>query len=188
MLWDADVNWQTVHEATGVLVDVTILLAGLGAVVKFRLLNMFGHRWRSDLVCAHWRLGDGSYVFTADYVLHNTGPRALQLDRVTLRLVPAKSDDRLLAPDESALLAERILSPTDPALRGLFHIEAGERTIFTLRCRLQELPDCVFILCAFDLRQRRVPAAFRGFYCKAQPGRPAPESPSPLVVAAASRK
>jgi hypothetical protein len=168
MLWGLAVPWQTVHEVTGVLVDVTILLAAVGAVVKFRLLNMFGHRWRSELICAHWQLRDGSYVFTADYILHNTGPRSLHLERVTLRLVPAKSADQLLVPSENGVLAERTLAPTDPALRGLFHIESGERTIFTLRCRLQELPECAFILCAFDLKQRRVPAAFRGFYCTAQ--------------------
>jgi hypothetical protein len=50
----------------------------------------------------------------------------------------------------------------------MFLVESGERSIFTLRCRLDEMPEVVFILCGFDLNRRRVPAAYRGFYCAAQ--------------------
>jgi len=168
---------EELHHSTGLLVDITLLLAAAAAVVKFQLLNVLGHRWRSELACAHWELQDGSIVFTADYTLHNTGPRALRMGQVTLRLVGAKAHGPLLVPDETVVLAERVLSPSDPALRGLFWIESGERTIFTLRCRLEALPETVFVLCGFDLKHQRVPAAFRGFYCK-------PASPSSSGTAA----
>jgi hypothetical protein len=111
---------------------------------------------------------DSSVIFTADYTLHNNGQRALHIGQVTLRLVGAKPEGSLLMPDESNVLAERLLSPKDPTLKGLFWIEGGERTIFALRSRLATLPDTVFVLCGFDLKQRRVPAAYRGFYCKSQ--------------------
>lgn len=170
------------RELTAAVADVTIVLAAVGAVVKFRLLNMLGHRWRSELTCAHWRLRDASYVLTADYALHNTGPRVLQVESVTLRLVPARADGPLLVPDEANVLAQRSLMPTDPNLAGLFQIESGERTLFTLRCRLPNLPEAVFILCSFQLKHRRVPAAWRGFYCFGQPG--TMQSPPPAVAPA----
>ena len=154
---------------TGLLVDVTLLLGALAAVIKFRLLNVLGHRWRSELTCAHWDMEDGSIVFTADYILHNTGPRVLHLQRVTLRLVEARAEGPLLTPNEARVLAERTMVNTDKSLLGLFWIESGERTIFTLRCRLEKLPDTVFVMCGFDMKHRRVPAAFRGFYCRGKP-------------------
>lgn len=110
---------------------------------------------------------DGSVVFAADYTVHNTGPRLLRVTRVNLRLVGSKIDDAILAPNKTEILAERTLLPSDPSLRGLFWIESGERSIFTLRCRIREFPETVFILCTFELAHRRVPAAFCGFYCHA---------------------
>lgn len=166
------------HDLTGAVVDVTVVLAAIGAVVKFRLLNMLGHRWRSELTCAHWQLQDASYVLAADYALHNTGPRVLQVESVTLRLVPTRAEGPLLLPDDSKVLAQRHLSPSDPSLAGLFQIESGERTLFTLRCQLADLPEAVFVLCSFQLKHRRVPAAWRGFYCRGQPGTPRPSTPA----------
>ena len=159
-------TWEELHHISGVIVDITLLVGAVATVVKFRLLNVLAHRWRSELTCAHSEMDDGSTVFTADYTLHNSGPRVLHVQRVTLRLVGAKTEGPLLVPDESIVLAERVLLPSDPALKGLFWIESGERAIFPLRAKLPVLPTTVFILCAFDLQRRRAPAAFRGFYCK----------------------
>jgi hypothetical protein len=162
----ASMSWQEFHHVTGLLVDITLLLAAVGAVIKFRLLNVLGYRWRSELACTHWDLRDGSVVFTADYTLHNTGPRALHLRKATLRLLNATTDGMLLVPDEARVLAERTLVSNDPTLQGIFDLESGERTIFTLRCKLADLPEAVFVLCTFDLKQR-LPAVYRGFYAKA---------------------
>ena len=162
-------SWEDFHHVTGIVADVTLVLAAIAAIIKFRLVNEFGHKWRSELTSTHRQLNDGSIVFTADYTLQNTGTRTLHVTGVRLRLVLAKTEERLLVPDETKVLAERALLPTDSGLLGNFQIEGGERTVFPLRCRLDSLPDVVFVLCDFDLKQKRAPTVFRGLYCKTEP-------------------
>jgi hypothetical protein len=148
------------------LVNVALLLGAVAAVLKFQLYNLLGHRWRSDLSCRHAALPDGSIIFTADYTLTNSGERPLYLSNVHLRLYAAQIDGVILSANRSRLLAERVCLPSQDDLKGLFHLEAGERSIYTLRCKLPELDDTVFVLCGFELPNRRVPAAFSGFYVK----------------------
>ena len=161
-------TWEELHHVSGVIADVIIALAAIAAVIRFRILRPLAPRWRSELSCAAWRMPDGGVIFTADYILNNTGPRVLGLTNVTVRLVKSKVSGVVLEPDESHVLAERVMAASDPSLKGMFLVESGERSIFTLRCRLDEMPEAVFILCGFDLKRRRVPAAYRGFYCAAQ--------------------
>ena len=157
---------EQVHHLTGLLVDVVLLAGAIGAVVKFRLFNILGHRWRSELAYSHSVMPDGSVIFTADYTLHNTGQRPLQIKEVRIRLLGAKQEGVLLVPDETRVIASRVMGPADPGLKGLFQVEPGERTIFVLRAKLAELDDAVFVICDFSWPQSRVPAAYRGFYVK----------------------
>jgi hypothetical protein len=160
-------TWARVGEATHVLVDITILLGGLAAIVKFQLFHLLTHRWHSSVDCMHHVLPDGSIVFNADYRVTNTGQRPIYVREVKLRLLPARADGALLLPDESAHpIASRHLSADDLRTRGNFRIEPGERTIFPRRCHLDELPDYVFISCAFNPDSRRPGTIFRGFYCR----------------------
>jgi hypothetical protein len=64
---------------------------------------------------------------------------------------------------------QKIIAAGEPALKGLFQIEPGERTIFPIRAHLPSLADVMFVLCEFTLQQKRVPAAYRGFYVKSRP-------------------
>jgi hypothetical protein len=160
---------KDLHEATGLLVDIALLLGAIVAVVKFRLFNILGHRWRSELTCNHHVLPDSTVVFTADYTISNTGQRPLRLNTVTIRLTAARDEASLVLPDESKIFAERIFQSGTPALKGLFQIEPGERTIFPIRAHLPELDEVMFVLCEFTLKQKREPAAYRGFYVKSRP-------------------
>lgn len=166
---------KDLHEASGLLVDVVLLIGAIGAAIKFRLFNVLGFRWRSDLKCAHYLLPDSSVIFTADYVVNNTGQRPLRLKKVTIRLACVRQEGTLLMPDEERIVATRIFESGNPALKGLFEIEPGERTIFPLRAQLPSLDDAVFVLCEFSLEQKRTPGAYRGFYVKSDPTRPEPQ-------------
>lgn len=162
------------HEATGLLVDVVLLIGAIGAAIKFRLFNVLGFRWRSELKCAHYMLPNSSIIFTADYTVNNTGQRPLRLKNVTIRLTGVRHEAALLMPDESRTYATRVFESGNPALKGLFEIEPGERTIFPLRAQLPGLDDAVFVLCEFSLEQKRTPGAYRGFYVKSGPAKPEP--------------
>jgi hypothetical protein len=164
-------SWAGVKEVTSVLVDVTLLLGAVAAVFKFRLFNLLGHRWHSTLECAHYELPDRSIVFTADYTVTNRGQRPLRLRAVSLRIVRARRDGPLLLADETQPLAERTIRPSDTGMRGNLQIEAGERTIFTIRAVLAELPDVVFVLCALDPVAKRPFTTYRGFYSRWRPTR-----------------
>jgi hypothetical protein len=169
---------KDLHEASGLLVDVVLLIGAIGAAIKFRLFNVLGFRWRSDLECAHYLLPDSSVIFTADYIINNTGQRPLRLKNVTIRLAGARQEDALLKPDENRICATRVFKSGDPALKGLFEIEPGERTIFPLRAQLRNLDDAVFVLCEFSLEQKRTPGAYRGFYVRSGAIKPAPQGDS----------
>lgn len=162
---------NNLHELTGLLVDVVILAGAVVAVIKFRLFNILGHRWRSDLTCNHHELSDSSTVFTADYTISNTGQRPLRLNAVTIRITATRSEDSLIFPDESKTLATRIFQSGDPKLKGLFQIEPGERSIFPIRALLPNMDETIFVLCEFTLQQKRVPGAYRGFYVKSSPSK-----------------
>ena len=156
--------WGTADTVASVLVNLSVLAAAVVAVIKFRLLHMFGRRYRSELQCTHHALENGRAIFIGEYSVHNTGERPITLSRVTLCLHPAAREGVLLAPERQALLAERVLTSEDPDKRGLFQIEAGERSIFTLRCELPELNDVVFLLCQLSWPDRRDPAPYLGMY------------------------
>jgi len=164
-------SWTRVHEVTSVLVDVTLLMGAVAAVLKFRLFNLLGHRWHSTLECAHYEFPDRSILFTADYTVTNRGQRPLRLRAVSLRLVRVRRDGVLLLADETSPLAERVIRPSDPGMRGNLQIEPGERTIFTLRTTLADLPDAVFVLCALDPVAKRPFTTYRGFYSRWPPTR-----------------
>src|SRR5690349_17460028 len=123
-------SWTGAHTVTSVLVDVSVLLGALAAVIKFRVLNILSRRYRSELACTHHVLPNGDVVFIGDYIIHNTGDRPILLTRVTLRLHPARRDGAILRADDKQTLAERVHSCTDSTKKGLFRIEAGERSIF----------------------------------------------------------
>jgi len=69
--------WQGLKQVTSPLVDLTILIGALVAVMKLQLFNLLGLCWRSDLNCQHHLLASGAVVFTAEYVLTNSGQRRL---------------------------------------------------------------------------------------------------------------
>jgi hypothetical protein len=170
---------EVTHHITSILVDCTLLVAAVVAVVKFQIFNVFGHRWRSDLACRHYVLPDGRFVFVAGYTITNTGERPLELRHVMIRLVGSRTENSLLIPDEERVLARRLMQSSSSSVRGLFDIQPGERSIFTLRSCLDHLDDTVFVLCSFELAHRREPAGYRGFYCKqAAPAQPDESSES----------
>ena len=160
---------KELSEVSGLLVNLVLLVGAVVAVIKFRLFNILGHRWRSDLTCNHYVLPDRRIVFTADYTVVNTGQRPLRLSSVTIRLTQIRVDGSLIFPDESQTIATRTFEAGNPAFKGLFQIEPGERTIFPIRVQLPHLEEVMFVLCDFTLKQKRVPAAYRGFYVKSRP-------------------
>ncbi len=102
--------------------------------------------------------------------------RPIRVTEVSISLTGVRQEGSLLLPDENQKYATRIMRSGDPALKGVFQIEPGERTIFTIRTKLPTLEDAVFVLCDFSVSYKRTPASYRGFYVKSPPagvpGRP----------------
>ena len=160
------IGWETI---TGTLVNVTVIVGALVAVVKLRLYNLLAHRFKSEVVCSHVNLADGRVLFCGDYIVHNTGDRQIWLKCVHLRLVCAKTtSDSLISPNEEAVLAERQLVRGGKPYKGLHRLEAGERSIFSLRCILDDLDDFTFFVCKFEWPYRRTPSPYISLYVKSQ--------------------
>ena len=156
---------SVLESITNVLVNVTVLAAAVVAVVKFRLFNLFSHRFRAEVACAHSQLPGGRILFRGDYIVHNTGERPIALRTVDLRLLRARElDGGVIEPDEATVLAARVIASDRESVKGLHRIEAGERSIFTLRCILDQLDDVVFFVCRIGWPHRRDPAPYIGLY------------------------
>src|SRR5215471_1095599 len=160
----AETFWSRADSVTKVLVNLSVLGAAAAALVKLKVLNMLAHRYTSELTCRHAPLPDGQIVFEADYVVRNSGDRPINLATITLQLCAATHKGILLVPDDKQVLAERICAVTDLDKPGLFRIEAGERSIFTLRCQLPHLDAVVFVLCQIEWPNKRPPAPYVGMY------------------------
>lgn len=171
---------KDVHEFTGILVDVAVLIGAIVAAYEYFKL---GRRWTSDLECSHYELPDSSVIFIANYTLQNTGRRELEVKKVTICVTALKEEETvrektvLLLADKNQQYAERSFSANDddPAHKGLFYIQPGERAIFPLRARLPKLEDAVFVLCQCELEEGPHPAQYRGFYVKHRPADAGPQ-------------
>jgi hypothetical protein len=158
--------WKQAETITSVLEHVSILLAAIAAAIKFRMLHLLSHRYKSELQCHHYVLSDQQIVFEAEYTVNNTGERPLYLTGVSLRLCSAQSRDGLLLPDQERVFAERLHQPADSDKRGLFQIEAGERSMFTIRTLLTNLEPVTFVSCQLSWQNRRQPAPYVGMYVR----------------------
>jgi hypothetical protein len=145
-------------------VDCTILLAAGAAVLKFHIYNLFGYRWKSEVKAEHFSMPDGSVILSADYIVSNTGQRPLKFSKVSIRIHGIKQEGSLIVRYDSTVLAERIILSTDSGVKGNFEIEAGERTIFTVRTLQKTLPQAIFVFCQFESMIRRTPAIYQSFY------------------------
>ena len=157
-------GWDTWVQITTIGVNLSLLLAAGVAVVKLRLFNLMSRRYRSEVSCRHHRLPSGRVVFEGNYVLHNTGERPMVVRSVDVRLVGARTADGVLRPDEDRLLARRRFGSDEASMKGLFTIEAGERTIFPLQVELDDLEAVVFLLGGFTWPYRRDPAPYVKLY------------------------
>jgi hypothetical protein len=155
--------WNQAQTVTSVLVNVSVLAAAIAAAIKARILQLLARRYRSELCCRHHVLADRRIVFVVEYAVQNTGERPIALSQVRLTLHPPVREQALLLHDPNAVLAQRALVP-GPATRGLFLVEAGERSIVTLRRELPELPEITFVPCQLSWPDRRAAAPFIGMY------------------------
>jgi hypothetical protein len=155
-----------IHHATGTLVDVMLAIGAVAAAIKFRLYNILGRRWRTDVSCTHFDLQDGSTLFAADYYIQNTGRRPIHVNGVSLVVAPARDIGGLLEPTDTTIV-RRDMQAGDRPLAGLFQVEPGERSIFTIRARLESLPEFMFVTGTFSMPGSRSPAAFRSLYVRA---------------------
>ena len=168
-------TWTSLHEITGIAVDVIVVLGALATAVKLRLFNVLGRRWRSEVTCTHWELPDSSVVFAADYQVTNTGERPLDISGVTMVLTGARNTGPLLEPDPQRRYAERSLSPSpdDRSMTRLCSIQPGERSIFTLRAHLPRLDEIVFVEARFTREGGLAEGSYRSMYVKAGANRAA---------------
>jgi hypothetical protein len=158
--------WTEIKSITTVFVDVTIISGAIAAMIKLKAFNMLGYRYKTEVSCKHCEIASDSVVFLADYIIHNTGKRSLELTKVILTLVPACIIDGLIIPHENEVLSQRIIDLSKLSNGGFSKLESDERSIFTLRCCLPDLPPMVFVICSISWNHRRITAPYRSLYIK----------------------
>lgn len=187
-----NINWTQLESITGTLVNVAIIIGALVAVMKLRLYNLLVRRFRSEVKCSHTELPDGRVLFCGDYIVQNTGERQIWLEDVHLKLLGSQTtSDNLVIPHENAVLAARALPRGHESYKGLHRLEAGERSIFPLRCILKDLQEITFFVCKITWPYKRTPSPYISLYVKSQGQNVSPKEPSnqgtgpgfdPLVV------
>lgn len=176
--------WKQADTITSVLVHISIVLAALAGVLKFKLWRLYSDRYMSELECRHHVLSDGRIIFTANYAVKNTGERPVNFNSVTFRLCGAKLQDGLLVPDENNIIAKRAIKASQWETDRLFHIEADERSFFTLNAVLSKLEPVMFVMCQLEWSKKRPPAPYIAFYVAEEGARETPQ----LAKSATGRK
>jgi hypothetical protein len=185
---------QAVGSWFGPLVQLSVLVGAAAAAYKFRVFDVLGHKYRSEVWCGSMKTGSGSadgFLFVGNYVIQNTGSRPLKISSVQLRLLePEVTEESPIYDSERAreLICRDFGTDTGVSW---FKIGAGERSIFSLRCRLDRLPAPVLLECSFRWKHRGRPSPFVWLYDPRMPvtwwSEPTPGLPDPGVASAAAR-
>ena len=171
------------------IVVITAVGTGLVVAIKLKLYQLLEPRYRTEMQCGHQEMpDDGGVVFWAEYSIFNTGdlPLHVELVRLELRqheekgcnLVAGEKTFNGLLPTVIARESER--SKYDgkahfKPIGAIGSIGKGERSIFTLRCRVPALPDVVFVAGEFWKRGARSrTSVYNGMYVKSSAKRGAP--------------
>ena len=162
---------QTWKIGLDVAASLTVMMAAAAGAIKYRLFNLFGHRWESSLITSDHRLESGRLLFVAEYKVVNTGQRPLRIDKIKVSLMTARHDKltQILTPNRDALLATREI-PDDVSTPGNLDVQPGERSIFTLRCQFDEMPEVTFIECKITFPHDRSAAVYVGLHVRQSKG------------------
>lgn len=172
---------ETIQQILSIATDFVILGAAFVAAIKFKVFALWKHSYRTELECKHSEIPPNGVIFTADYRIINTGERPLRIGRVRLSMYRSKQvkgghlvpdSDNQLVP--ATVFTEHEVKPSEHPKRigQLGDIKKSERSIFTLRCQLKELPAVVFVVGEFEwerdtLQTKMRPTRFVGIYVKA---------------------
>lgn len=175
---------ESVQHVLSVAQTITVLAAALVGAIKFKVFQIWKHTFRTDMQCHHSVRSTGETIFIAEYTIQNTGDRPLSIDSVLLQLCPAlQVHGGHLMPDRSTnILMPTLFAEREPSagperhfkpLGSLGEIMKGERSTFTLRCCLRELPDVFFVFGEFTwtkswFRPERKPSFYSSLYIKSQ--------------------
>jgi len=174
------ISLQLVQESLSILQTLAVLVAAIVGAIKFKIFGMWKHAYRTEMECHHFIVSSGETVFIAEYSIYNTGERPISIDRVQLQLCRAAAiHGGHLVPDR----ASDILMPTAftcddlgpdkhfKPIGSLGEIKKEERSIFTLRCSLRDLPDVFFVIGEFHWKRSmfqpdRKPSFYSSMYIK----------------------
>ncbi|MGD8321872.1 MAG: hypothetical protein PVJ02_15600 [Gemmatimonadota bacterium] len=169
----------------GYLVDLTILFGALAAAYKFRVFDVLGFKYRSEVWCEAGPLGPGAddpILFVGNYVIHNTGSRPLKISWVNLRLLKLEPDEQGILDSENGVkVAERKFDKDGGT--SWFRVGAGERSIYPFRCYLPAIEGTLALECTFGWKHGGKPSEFVWLYDPRLPGtwwsEPTPARPEP---------
>lgn len=188
---DAAASWL------GILVDLTILFGALAAAYKFRVFDVLGQKYRSEVWCGSAPLGPDRdrVLFVGNYVIHNTGERPLKVKKVTLQLLEPFPGDRIIdsdRTDKESPLAKRVFEADVGT--SWFKIRGGERSIYPIRAYVDRIDGPVVFLCTFEWKHRGEPSEFAWLYdprlpmtWSSEPTPALPEAYDPSALRAPSR-
>lgn len=149
------------------LVSITVLGGALAAAYKFRVFDVLGHRYRSEVWCTSTPAGPGEpgrILFVGNFVIHNTGNRPLKIGRVELSLLTPRKGDRVIDSDrvvDDPLLQREFVADTGTSW---FRVGAGERSIYPVRGYIDDVSGPLLFTCCFEWKHRGKPSPFVWLY------------------------
>lgn len=149
------------------LVSLTVLGGALAAAYKFRVFDVLGHRYRSEVWCTSTPASPdepGPILFVGNFVIHNTGNRPLKIGRVELSLLTPRKGDRVIDSDrvvDDPLLQREFVADTGTSW---FRVGAGERSIYPVRGYIDDVSGPLLFTCRFEWKHRGEPSPFVWLY------------------------
>ncbi|MEM8556799.1 MAG: hypothetical protein AAGG50_03045 [Bacteroidota bacterium] len=152
---------------SSILVNTFVVFAAIFGAYQFRMHRKYQNRYNTYVKCNHYVNDNDEILLEAKYYVNNLGDRPISLSRVEIKAMNVlKFENGVAILDYNNIICERTITRKDLVSRGIFDIQAEERSIFTMRCLLNDLDPIIMVACEIEWVSDREPSTFSSLYIR----------------------
>ena len=114
-----------IEKYLNIVFQISGLLTVILAVYKFKLFEVFKHRYSTEMLVKSKYTKSGKLYVVCTYVIHNTGEIPIRIDEVNLSFYKAEEKDQQIKCAEETVLLNRVFRADNPRYSELMKISAG---------------------------------------------------------------
>ena len=144
-----------IEKYLNIVFQISGLLTVILAVYKFKLFEVFKHRYSTEMLVKSKYTKSGKLYVVCTYVIHNTGEIPIRIDEVNLSFYKAEEKDQQIKCAEETVLLNRVFRADNPRYSELMKISAGEHAEFPIRGVFEKPGEAMFIYGNFSWQHNR---------------------------------